>query len=262
MSRLTDERNASRSTHEVEHGELLAEHDPESAWGWATPAGRLRARRRTDYIAGGAGLRSGMRALEIGCGTGNFTQTFAESGAEILAVDISPALLERARSRDLPAEQVRFECKRFEDCEIDGPFDAVIGSSILHHLEIEVALAKIYQLLRPGGYLSFAEPNMLNPQVFAERKFRFLGRVFWYVSPDETAFVRWKLRAQLQSCGFDEIRITPFDWLHPATPRLVIPALSGVGSFFEMLPLVREFAGSLHIRARRPLGGDSRVNQT
>ena len=254
MSKLTDESSAARSAHEVKHGELLAEHDPEHAWGWATPAGQLRARRRTDYIISGGALGPGTRALEIGCGTGNFTTRFAESGAEILAVDISPALLERARARGLPADRIRFECKRFEDCEIDGPFDAVIGSSILHHLEIDKALAKIFQLLKPGGYLSFAEPNMLNPQVFAERKFRFLGRLFWYVSPDETAFVRWKLRSQLLATGFDQIEITPFDWMHPATPKAVIPAVKGVGSLFEMLPLVREFAGSLHIRARRPEG--------
>ncbi len=255
MSRLTGEPSAARSAHEIEHGELLAGNDPESAWGWATPAGRLRARRRAEYIRGGGDLRPGTRALEIGCGTGNFTKRFAESGAEIMAVDISPALLEKARARGLPADRVRFECKRFEDCEIDGPFDAVIGSSILHHLEMDQALAKIHQLLKPGGWLSFAEPNMLNPQVFAERKFRFLGRMFWYVSPDETAFVRWKLRTQLRKCGFDEIKITPFDWLHPATPKAVIPAVSGVGSLLEMLPLVREFAGSLHIRARRPESG-------
>ncbi len=248
----TDRDREARSTHEIEHGKVLAAHDPEAAWGWATPAGQLRARRRVELIARGGRLGPGVRVLEIGCGTGNFTERFAEYGANILAVDISPDLLARARARGLPPEQVRFECKPFEECELDGPFDAVIGSSILHHLDIAASLRKIRQLLRPGGFLSFAEPNMLNPQVFAERKFRFLRKVFWYVSPDETAFVRWRFGAQLKACGFDRIEITPFDWLHPATPAGAIPMVNGLGRFLEILPLAREFAGSLHIAARRP----------
>lgn len=242
-----------RAAREIEHGRRLAGHDVEAAWGWGTPAGQLRARRRVAGIARAAGLGPGRRVLEIGCGTGNFTSRFAESGAEILAIDISPDLLARARARGLPADRVRFECRRFEDCGLDGPFDAVIGSSILHHLDLAAALPRIYALLKPGGALSFAEPNLLNPQVLAERKLRrLLPRVFWYVSPDETAFVRWRLAARLRQAGFVDIRISPFDWLHPATPRALIPLVSGLGRTLEALPVVRELAGSLLVRARRP----------
>lgn len=253
MAELTKPPASGRAAHEIEHGELLARRDPETAWGWGTPAGRLRAQRRADLIIRGALVQPDSRVLEVGCGAGNFTELFAASGAQILAVDISPALLERAQARGLPAGRVRFACKRFEECELDGPFDAVIGSSILHHLDIEPALAQIRRLLKPGGYMSFAEPNLLNPQVFAERKFRFMRRVFWYVSPDETAFVRGKFRAQLAAGGFDDIAITPFDWLHPSTPGALIPLVRRVGGLLEMMPLFREFAGSLHVRARRPL---------
>lgn len=252
MCNHPDSRAVDQAAHEIEHGKLLADHDPEAAWGWATPAGQLRAQRRTELIVKGAGLRPGMHVLEIGCGVGNFTERFAQSGARIMAVDISPDLLDRARRRNLPADQVQFICKRFEDCEVDGPFDAVIGSSILHHLDLPVALAKIFRLLKPGGAMSFAEPNMLNPQVFAERKFRFMRKIFWYVSADETAFVRWSLAGELSRAGFDQVRITPFDWLHPAVPPRLISLVSGAGRVLESLPVAREFAGSLCIRARRP----------
>ena len=252
MTSVKEDRHAVRSAHEVEHGQRLAAEDPEAAWGWNTPAGQLRARRRANLIMDGARLRPGIRVLEIGCGTGNFTRVFAESGADIIAVDISPDLLEGARKRNLPTDRIRFECRRFEDCRSDGPFDAVVGSSILHHLEIQPALHQIRELLKPGGVMSFAEPNMLNPQVFMERKLRFMRRVFWYVSPDETAFVRWRLHNQLQTCGFECIKLTPFDWLHPKTPPMAIPIVQTCGRFVEWLPLAREFAGSLHILAARP----------
>ncbi len=238
-----------RAKNEIEHGEWLAERDPERIWGWDTPAGRIRARRRAALIAEGCGLGPNVKALEIGCGTGLFSSLFAETGAQIVAVDISGVLLERARGRAIPPGRVRFVERRFEDCDIDGPFDAVIGSSILHHLDMRAALPKIQQLLRPGGRMSFAEPNLLNPQVLAERTLR---SWFPYTSPDETAFVRSRLQATMVAVGFVDVRITPFDWLHPATPCRWIPAVKRIGAWLEGMPGLREFSGSLLISGRRP----------
>ena len=240
-----------RAAHEIDHGRWLAAGAPEEIWGWGTPAGRVRATRRAQLIAEAAGLVPGCHALEIGCGTGLFTSYFAESGARVLAVDISRELIELADKRGLPADRVRFLVRRFEECALDGPCDAVIGSSVLHHIEVAVALPRIYSLLRPGGRMAFAEPNMLNPQIAVQKNVPMIKR--WLGdSPDETAFIRWRLRRLLSRCGFVGISITPFDWLHPSTPRPLIDAVSGVGRLFERVPIVREFAGSLVIAALRP----------
>ena len=237
-------------SHEVEHGKYLASGCPEEIWGWGTPAGQLRAKRRAALILEGAEIGPSSRVIEIGCGTGMFTAMFAESGADIVAVDLSPDLLARAAQRNLA--RVRFVQKNFRDCELDGPFDAVIGSSVLHHLDQERAWPKIFQLLKPGGRLSFAEPNMLNPQIFCERHFR---RFSQYISPDETAFVRTSLRRLLEATQFEAVSIRPFDWLHPATPPFLIPLVSRMGGILEKAGPLSEFAGSLTIRARRPAPG-------
>ena len=249
MSQL-EMKGSSRHDREIMHGKWLAAHETETVWGWGTPAGRLRAQRRANLVAEGANLRPGMRALEIGCGTGLFTEAFSATGAEIVAVDLSPELIEIANRRGFPISRVRFIAKPFEDCNVDGPFDAVIGSSVLHHLDVEPALRQIHQLLKTGGTLSFAEPNYLNPQIFLERKLRFLP-MFSYTSPDETAFVRWSLQRRLERSGFGEISITPFDWLHPSTPPRLIDIVQGIGRALEGAPIVREFSGSVYIRARR-----------
>ena len=240
-----------RASNEISHGKKLVEKDPEFVWGWGTTAGRHRATRRAKGIAERAGLKSGVRALEIGCGTGLFTEMFAQSGASLVAIDISDKMLEIARLRGLPESQVEFIEGRVEEYNVDSPFDAVVGSSVLHHLEVEVALMKILDLLKPGGVLSLAEPNMLNPQVCAERKLRCLPW-FWNVSPDETAFVRWKLRTLMMHVGFESVSIQPFDWLHPATPGYLIETVKRLGDLAERVPMIREFAGSLIISARRP----------
>lgn len=241
-----------RKEHEIEHGRYLAEQGAEMIWGWGSPAGQVRSRRRAALIAEGGRLSTGVRALEVGCGTGLFTEVFAGTGATIVAVDISEELLEIARRRGLPGDRVSFVAKPFEECEVDGPFDAVIGSSILHHLDMDVSLPKFFRLLRPGGWFSFAEPNMMNPQIFLQKNIPWL-KAKMGDSPDETAFVRWPLDRQLRRHGFDEVSITPFDWLHPAVPAGLVKAVSSCGAVLEALPLLREFSGSLIIRARRPI---------
>jgi 2-polyprenyl-3-methyl-5-hydroxy-6-metoxy-1,4-benzoquinol methylase len=236
---------------EIRHGQWLLENDPVLQWGWGTPAGKLRAQRRGRLIAEGAGLRPGMRALEIGCGSGLFTEMFAAYGAHILAVDLSRDLLNLAAERKLPPEQVAFLVAPFEECAVqgEGSFDAVIGSSVLHHLDIRAAFDKIHALLKPAGVMSFCEPNMLNPQVWFTLRFR---RFFPYMSPDETAFYRRSLRAMLIEAHFTDVSIQPFDWLHPRTPAGMTPLVQKIGAAFEGTPVIREFAGSLRIVARKP----------
>jgi len=251
-------RESNRERHEIDHGKKLSEEDTELIWGWNTPAGRLRARRRGELIQRKAELCAGMSALEIGCGTGLFTEMFVGSGARILALDISVDLLDKAISRNLPPEQVRFLALPFDDEGVKGPFTAVIGSSILHHLEIRPSLDRIYRLLEPGGAMVFAEPNMLNPQIMIQKNNSWLKKKFGD-SPDETAFFSWSIRSQLIAAGFTAIEIIPFDWLHPLTPASLIPVMQRLGLILEKIPVIRNFAGSLLICAKRPL---SYVNET
>jgi SAM-dependent methyltransferase len=241
-----------RAYHEILHGQkLAASGNPELIWNWDTPAGRKRAERRGRLLGESAGLRPGMWVMEVGCGTGLFTEMLAGYGARILAVDISKELLDMARARGLSPDQVKFREMRFEDGLADGPFDAVLGSSVLHHLDIQPALRVIYDLLKPGGRIAFAEPNMLNPQVWAERNIPAV-RDHNDVSPDETAFVRWWLARDLVKIGFCDIQIRNTDWLHPATPERLIPFIWQLGLLMERIPGIREFTGSLLISAQRP----------
>ena len=247
-----DNMRSIRAKHEIKHGKILSQSDPELIWNWDTPAGRQRAERRAELIIKGSRLGPGVCALEIGCGTGMFTEMFVKTGAKLIAVDISFDLLKKAQARNLPPDRVLFLEKRIEDYDADDSFDAVIGSSVLHHLDMETAVKKIFTLLKPGGIMCFTEPNMLNPQVYIERKFRSVLPCFWYVSEDETAIVRWKFRDFLKKIGFDNIEIMPFDWLHPATPVPLIGLTGNIGKLLENTPILREFAGSLYIQCRRP----------
>ena len=238
-----------RVEHELDHGRFLAREGAEKVWGWGTPAGQIRAQRRTDMIARGAGLKPGLRIVEVGCGTGLFTEPLTKLGVHVTAVELSPELLELARGRSgIDSSLVTFVEGRFEDADLPNDFDAVVGSSVLHHLDVMPALRRARAVLKSGGTIAFAEPNMLNPQIALQKNIPILKR--WAGdSPDETAFFRWRLKRMMEEAGFVEAQVTPFDWLHPATPRPMIPLIDRLGRTVERIPLMREFAGSLIARA-------------
>jgi SAM-dependent methyltransferase len=235
-----------RVAQEIRHGRFLAKHGAGGIWNWESHAGKLRWTRRVRMI--GAHLKPGMTILELGCGAGYFTKELARSGAKIVAIDVSADLLEIARG-NCSAPNVQYQIENaYELSYGDAAFDSVVGSSVLHHLEIEKTLRNIYRVLKPAGTIYFTEPNMLNPQIAIQKNIPWIKRKLGD-SPDETAFFRWPLRRLLEQTGYREIRIDPFDFLHPKTPRPLINLINQLGRFLENMPVISEFAGSLYIRA-------------
>jgi SAM-dependent methyltransferase len=235
-----------RVTKEIRHGRFLAKYGAGEIWNWESPAGKLRWARRVKMLS--KHLGAGMRVLELGCGTGYFTRELARSRADIVAIDVSPELLEIARA-NCSGRNVHYEIQNASALSYpDGVFDSVVGSSVLHHLGIEEALREIHRVLKAGGTIYFTEPNMLNPQIAVQKNVPWVKRKLGD-SPDETAFFRWPLRRLLEQTGYRDVRIDPFDFLHPKTPVPLVGRLDVVGRFLENVPVISEFAGSLYIRA-------------
>jgi ubiquinone/menaquinone biosynthesis C-methylase UbiE len=235
-----------RIQNEVEHGKYLA-NNPEVYWGWAGEVGRTRLKRRAKMLSEGL---SG-KVLEVGCGSGLFTTELIKSQFHLTSIDISPDLLDLARQAVSEQKNVAF---RLEDVHAtsfpDESFDAVIGSSVLHHLDLEVALKEILRILKPGGTIRFTEPNYLNPQVAIQKSHPAIRKMF-HESPDETAFIKWNLRKELISKGFSDIFIENFDFLHPKTPKTLLTRMIKGTLFLEKVPILKEISGSLFITARK-----------
>ncbi|GAB4447104.1 MAG: hypothetical protein OHK0036_00930 [Bacteroidia bacterium] len=236
-----------RIIHELEHGKKIKE-SAEDIWGWGTPSGKVRAERRADLIVSTAKIKKTDYCLEIGCGSGLFTEkVFNKTNARIMAIDLSPDLLELARKKQLPSDFVEFREENAMQLSFkDETFDVVYGSSVIHHLEMEQALKEIYRVLKKGGRIVFAEPNMLNPQIFIQKNVPYIKEKMGD-SPDETAIVRWKLKKQMQKIGYKNVNIFPYDFLHPITPKPCINFVLKLSLILEKIPLVKEIAGSVII---------------
>lgn len=89
---------------------------------------------------------TGMRVLDAGCGAGQMTAEMAARGADVVAVDISPALVEIARAR-LPAHlthKVRFASG--DMTENHGRFDHVVAMDSLIYYNTKDITAALHRL--------------------------------------------------------------------------------------------------------------------
>lgn len=233
-----------RLQREVAHGATTtAVHQAE--FGWDSPAGIIRRQRRIDFICND--IPRDAKVLEVGAGTGLQTAGLLQHFSNIVGIDISPELLEVARKRAPGAEYLVMDAHA--PSYPKESFDAIVGVSILHHLDWDLALQNYYPLLRPGGFLRFSEPNLLNPQIFLQKNIPFIKRMVGD-SPDEYAFTPGQIRRSLAQAGFTQIDVQPYEFLHPGTPERWIPAVIRLESFLMRTPL-RSIGGSLLIGARR-----------
>jgi ubiquinone/menaquinone biosynthesis C-methylase UbiE len=234
---------------EIAHGRFLIAHNAGEVWNWETPAGKLRWQRRAKMLL--SHITRDMSVLEIGCGVGYLTKELAKTSAFVTAIDISRDLLREAKTF-APSREIRYSVSNAYMLAFgDRTFNTIVGSSVLHHLDIEKALREFYRVLRPGGKIVFTEPNMLNPQIMLQKNIPWIKKACGD-SPDETAFFAWRLKRMLIKHGFTEISITPFDFLHPQIPAWLLPVFKPLCAAAERIYIVREIAGSLYIRARRP----------
>jgi len=86
---------------------------------------------------------NGVRVLDAGCGAGQMTAELAARGANVMAVDISPSLIEIARKR-LPADhaaRVTFAAGDMLD-DAHGAFDYVLAmDSLIYYSALDIAAA-------------------------------------------------------------------------------------------------------------------------
>ena len=161
----------------------------------------------------GLGLESRSHVVDLGAGTGQFTLAVASSCARVVAVDVSPVMLERLRSKVIGsgASNVEVVDAGFLTYEHRGPAaDFVYSRWALHHLPDfwkALALVRMRRILRPGGVLRLSDVvYSFEPSNAEERVERWCATL-----PDEPpSDGRW-VRADLEEHVRDEH--STFTWL-------------------------------------------------
>jgi ubiquinone/menaquinone biosynthesis C-methylase UbiE len=188
------------------------------------------------------GSLGGKDVLEVGCGSGIAVQLFAEAGAHVTAIDLTPWAVETTRARleafglageviEADGEDLPFE---------DASFDLAFSWGVIHHTsDMSRALAELIRVLRPGGTLVLMLYHRRSIFFVAYRGLarflplaRRLGFHFEGARAGEREgliarhFTRAEVEAMLRRQGLERIRIEPYGQdaeLLPVPRRIRLP---------------------------------------
>ncbi|HTA66578.1 MAG TPA: bifunctional 2-polyprenyl-6-hydroxyphenol methylase/3-demethylubiquinol 3-O-methyltransferase UbiG [Xanthomonadaceae bacterium] len=129
---------------------------------------------RLAYVRARCALR-GAAVLDIGCGGGLLSEALAGEGAEVIALDLAPELIEIAKLHLLesqatrPALRIDYRLQSAESLAVEMParFDAIACMEMLEHVPDPGSVVRVCaNLLKPGGRLVVSTLNR-TPAAFA-----------------------------------------------------------------------------------------------
>lgn len=199
--------------HDFEHAgwERAAQH-------YADAFGGL-TRQTAAPLLDAAGVRDGVRLLDVACGPGFVAGAAASRGADVVGLDFSPAMIAQAQ-RAHPA--VTFREGDAHALPFDpASFDAVVMNfGLLHLARPDTAIAEARRVLRPGGRYAFtiwAAPDRAVGFGMVLNAVETHGRTDVGL-PEGPPFFRFseaaECRRALESSGFDaiDVRTLPLTW--------------------------------------------------
>ena len=161
-----------------------------------------------ETVLGWLDLAGDERVLDAGCGTGRVTERLRDRlpHGEVVALDGSSAMIERARDR-LGSHRITFVVADLQrPLPIDPPVDAVLSTATFHWvLDHDALFANLASVMRPGAQLAAqcgGQGNIASVAAALREMGEEAGRKH-FAGADET-------RRRLEAAGFVEVET----WLH------------------------------------------------
>ncbi|HKJ52672.1 MAG TPA: methyltransferase domain-containing protein [Gammaproteobacteria bacterium] len=141
-------------------------------------------------------LHKHMKVMDFGAGTGLVAAQIAPLVEQLVAVDTSPAMLEKLAAKAELEGRVETVCRDILEQPLDTRFDLIVSAMTLHHVEdTSRLLQRFNQQLKPSGKLALADLDKEDGSFHAEGT----EGIFHF------GFDRDELRAELESQGFEKI---------------------------------------------------------
>ena len=148
-------------------------------------------------------VRAGDRALDLGCGAGDFTAALAQAGAVVVGVDVAQAAIERARARHPSLD--------FRLVPIEGPlpfednsFELVWASEVIEHVADTARwLSEVRRVLVPAGRLLVTTPSHGRLRVAISGVARFSEPLGDHLH----LYTKGSLQTLLEEFGFSEVEV-------------------------------------------------------
>ena len=184
------------------------------------------------------------RILEVGCGTGQATISFAALGYSMLCLDLGRNLVEVAREKFRNYPNVEIQCISFEEWEPQrNAFDLLISATAFHWIPPEVGYSKAAEVLKETGYLALFWN--LHPKPYTGF-FEDVQTVYrdvvpeWVIEPGDSQETEKKIQERedyINKTGlFEEVKVKRYPWSRVYSTNQYLKLLntySGHGSIEE-----------------------------
>jgi SAM-dependent methyltransferase len=138
---------------------VVAEFTHQAAAFAASPA--MRAPAALDDFLALVPAGPGQRWCDVACGPGIVARALAGRVAEVVGVDLTPAMLEKARSDAVQAGLANVSFVPGDATALplsDGTFDGALTRFSLHHIPVPArVIAEMARIVRPGGLVAVAD---------------------------------------------------------------------------------------------------------
>lgn len=93
------------------------------------------------------------RSLEIGCGSGEFCKLLALRSNQVIGVDLSSRMIEKAK-KNTSISNISFINRDITECNFEkGSFDCIVSIATMHHLPYKTILENAKEWLKIGGII-------------------------------------------------------------------------------------------------------------
>ena len=202
-----------------------------------------------EMLADAGALGNGMKALEIGCGSGRATERLIEYDLNLCSIDPSDEMLRVARNTVNGIERVRFEKRMFESYNEEREnLDLIIAATSWHWVQPSIGYRKAARLLGNNGKLVILAN--LHPRPIAEF-FQRIQTVYRTVVPEwgtlntnrGTEDVIRDSKEEMEESGyFGETKVLTYRWKEEYTRERFLRLL---GTYSDHRNLGEERLGKL-----------------
>ena len=172
--------------------------------------------RQIDELIKFGEIRQKSKVLEVGCGVGRYTLNLPSRGIFVEGLDLSEDNLQKLKEFNGGRFDLRLHCYDIlsRPDKLKEKYDAAIGFFVLHHLfDLGDCFKSVYEMVKPGGIVTFMEPNPYNILFYIGIAFTKQGS--WSVDKGIVNMRRKKIMKLMANAGFSQCSAKKFGLFPP-----------------------------------------------